>query len=223
MGWAVFAIISYNTTTLDVYYSGGGVTAAVTNGYNATLISCGGANGSKDDVIESISKDITSLDNIIIPNQKNKYSKYLPDLLGEFDVSNVLVYDKDSNTQAMLEEYDGKKRTTFGDGISFSLFINSDTADTVYTFDGNTVQYLDSNKTTMLFVPSGADASKLPDKVRSADYLLTDGLPDNYELLDCGTVIYSGKDEKFRETEDELSLISEDIITVFSGNIKINF
>ncbi len=223
LGWAVFAIISYNTTTLGVYYSGGGVTAAVTNGYNATLISCGGANGSKDDVIESISKDITSLDNIIIPNQKNKYSKYLPDLLGEFDVSNVLVYDKDSNTQAMLEEYDGKKRTTFGDGISFSLFINSDTADTVYTFDGNTVQYLDSNKTTMLFVPSGADVSKLPDKVRSADYLLTDGLPDNYELLDCGTVIYSGKDEKFKETEDELSLISEDIITVFSGKIKINF
>ncbi|MCI6824422.1 MAG: ComEC family competence protein [Ruminococcus bromii] len=220
LGWALYSIVDYNSVTLNVYYSQG-VTAVVRNGNNATILSCGGTNKYRYAVTQSLSTDLSSVDNIIIPNQKNKYSKYLPSLLDEFDVSNVLVYDKNSENQEMLENYDGFRRSVFGDNVSFSLRLNSNTNDTIYAFDGITVQYIVTNNSSILFLPSGADVSKLPENILSVDYILTDGVSENSDLLNCQSIIFAGKEEDFEKSEYELSLISENIITAFDDKTEI--
>lgn len=216
LGCAIFAIAESNTAVLYVYNTKNGVTAAVSNGYNTTFISCGGAVGRKSRVITEIYGDFMTIDNIIIPNQKNAYSKYLPLILDEFDVSNVLVYDKNSENQKLLEEYDGKKRNTFGDDVCFTLYLNSKLTDTVYTFDKSTVQYIEFNDASLLFATADTDISNLPERFRTADYILADSLPKNCDLLKCNTLIYTGTEEKFADIKESAELISNEILVITS-------
>lgn len=218
LGWAIFAIIESNTAVLYLYNVKNGVTAAVSNGYNTTIISCGGAVGRKSRVVNEICDDFMSIDNVIIPNQKNAYSKYLPTILNEFDVSNVLVYDKDSKTQKLLEEYDGQKRNTFGDNVSFTVNINSNITDTIYTFDGAVVQYVKFDGTSLLFATSNTDIANLPESLRTADYILLSDLPKNCDLLKCDTLIFSGDEEKFVKLKAKAELIANDTIDISSEN-----
>ena len=104
VGWAVYAIIGSNTATLKVYNVGSGVTASVECGSNISFISCGGTNSSAYQIIEGFSGDFSSIDSVIIPNTKLKYSKYLPEIISEFDVSNILVYDN-TGDKKLLEKY----------------------------------------------------------------------------------------------------------------------
>lgn len=222
IGWAVYVLTGYNTT-VNIYNTDYGVTASVECGYNITLISCGGSVKNESDITEDISNDFVAIDNIIIPQQKNKYSKYLPSFLSEFDVSNILVYDSNSENQKLYEAYDGNKRTTFGNNIAFTINLNNSTTDEIINIDGITYQYIKSDSKTMLFAPTGADIAKLPEKYRKADYLLIDNLPENYNLLDCKEIIYSGKDEYFKKNENSFKEISHKIQCTNKGNIQLEF
>lgn len=223
LGWAIYALTGYNSTTVNFYYSGYGVTVTVESGYNITVMSCGGSRACEEAIIEDVSSDFTKIDNIIIPNQKNKYSIYLPAFLAEFDVSNVLVYDKNSENQTMLENYDGQQRNTFASNSSFTINVNTDTAIDVINIDEITYQYVKSEDSTLLFVPSGGDVSKLPEKYRQADILLIDNVPKNYQLLNCNQIVYSGTVEYYKENYNSINEITSDIITVTDGKIEIKF
>lgn len=223
LGWAIYAIVGYNSTSVNFYYSNYGVTATVESGYNLTVLSCGGSPSCEEAIIEDISSDFTKIDYIIIPNQKNKYSKYLPAFLAEFDVSNVLVYDKNSENQAMFENYDGQQRNTFASNSVFTINVNADTAIDVINIDEITYQFVKSGDSSLLFVPSDGDIAKLPEMYRQADILLIDSVPENYQILNCSQVVYSGTDKYFEENYNSIKEISNNIITVTDSKVELKF
>lgn len=212
LGWAMYSFVIDDISVVRIYSTGYGITASAESGDNITMLSCGGSVQYQEDIIESISNDHLSIDNIIILNQKNKYSKYLSEFLSEFDVSNILVYDSNSEYQTLLENFDGHNRSTFSGNVHFSLNIGADMTDEVLCIDGVTYQYISSDNKSMLFAPTGADISKLPEQYRKADYLLTDTLPENYDLLSCDEVIFAGEKNKLTEKYNSLSEISDKII-----------
>ncbi len=218
VGWAVFSIISYGTTDLALYYSGGGIVATVENGYNISVLSCGGAYSCLDDIIDVLTKNFSSVDNIIIPSQKNKFSKFLPSFLMEFDASNIMVYDNNSETQEMLENYDGNKRITFGTNTSFVLELCSGVNDTVYSINSGAVQYINANMVSVLLLPSNCDVSLLPEEIRTADYVVCETLPKNYELIDCSTVVFCGTEKQFEKSEEKLCNFADNVITLYNKN-----
>lgn len=222
-GWALYTVLSYNTANVKIYDSGYGVTVGVECGYNTTLISCGGSLANQENVIAEISHDFRSIDNVIIPSQKSKHTNYLWRILEEFDVSNILVYDSNSENQKLYEEYDGKSRRTFGDNIHFTINLNNKVKDDVYNIDGVTYQYVSSERTSMLYVPAGGDVSKLPESVRTADYLLTEALPENYELLECRKVILSGDNKAFEKYNNLLKEISPIIYSTVENTFELEF
>lgn len=221
IGWAIFTIIDSNKAYLEVYCVGKGVTATVKSGNDISFISCGGATEKLNKIIYALDDDFINIDNIIIPNTKNKYAKYQYRLVNEFDVSNILIYDKDSNEHNVISEYDGKGRAIFGENIKFTINLTKNTSDTVLNIDGDTYQIIKSEETTILFIPENADAQNLPKEYRNADYILTDSTPKNYNLLKCKKLIFSGTDEQYIKKQKELSAISNDITTTIAGNVKI--
>ena len=56
----------------------------------------------------------------------------------------------------------------------------------------------------MLFVPSGGKIADLPEKYRKADYLLIDSIPDNVDLLNCRTVVFSGNIKRYNSIYNDL-------------------
>lgn len=221
VGWAVYAIIGNNSATLKIYNVGSGVTASVECGSNISFISCGGANISAYQIIEDISGDFSSIDSIIIPNTKLKYSKYLPQLMSEFDVSNILVYDNNTDKKS-LEKYGGKIDTFSGD-CHFAINLNSLSTLEVISIDSVTYQYLNINGSTVLFVTSKSDIAKLPEKYRTCDYLLVDSNVKNSNLLSCKNVIYSGDKNLLESKYNSIKEISDNIYTTSDGVAELVF
>lgn len=222
-GWAIFSLTGYNTAVLKVYDVGNGVTASIECGSNISFISCGGSKNSCYDIINSVSGDFSSIDCIIIPDAKLKYSRYLPQLISEFDVSNILVYDKDTKNQKMLESYDGSSRNTFGGNCRFTVSLNPDTSAEIINIDSVTYQYINFKDETLLFVPSNGDISLLPEKYRKCDCLLIDSAVKNTELLNCKNVIFSGEDLLNDEKYNSIKEITNNIYTISDGKAEFVF
>ncbi len=223
LGWSVYSAISDDTAKVKIYDSGYGVTASVECGYNATLISCGGSPQNQGNVVSEITHDFMSIDNIVIPSQKNKHTKYLWEILNEFDVANILVYDSSSENQKIYEEYDGHSRRTFGSNVSFTINLNNKVKDEIYCIDGVTYQYISSDEKSMLYVPTGGDIEKLPESICTADYLLTESLPKNHELLKCKEVIVSADWKVFEKDYNSLKEISSSVYSTAGNTIELEF
>lgn len=221
VGWAVYAIIGGNSATLKIYNVGSGVTASVECGSNISFISCGGTNGSAYKIIEDISGDFSSIDSIIIPDTKLKYAKYLPQLMSEFDVSNILVYDNNINKNS-LEKY-GDKIKTFSSDCSFTINLNPYTTLEVINIDSVTYQYLNIYGSTVLFVTSKSDIAKLPEKYRACDYLIVDSNVKNSNLLSCKNVIFSGDSGLLESKNNSIKEISDNIYTTSDGVAELVF
>lgn len=221
VGWAVYAIIGSNTATLKIYNVGSGVTASVECGSNISFISCGGTNSSAYQIIEDISGDFSSIDSVIIPNVKLKYSKYLPQLLSEFDVSNILVYDNNDDKK-LLDKYGGITDTFSGD-CHFTINLNPLTTLDVINIDTVTYQYLNINGSTVLFVPSKSDIAKLPGNYRTCDYLLVDSNVKNSDLLSCKNVIFSGDKSLLESRYSSVKEISDNIYTTSNSVAEVVF
>lgn len=221
IGWAVYAIIGNNSATLKIYNVGSGVTASVECGSNISFISCGGTNGSAYQIIEDISGDFSSIDSILIPDTKLKYAKYLPQLMSEFDVSNILVYDNNTDKKS-LEKYGGKI-DTFSSDCRFTINLNPLAALDVLNIDSVTYQYLNINGSTVLFVTSKSDIAKLPEKYRTCDYLLVDSNVKNSNLLSCKNVIFSGDKSLLESKNSSIKEISDNIYTTSDGVAELVF
>ena len=221
VGWAIYAIIGNNIATLKIYNVGSGVTASVECGGNISFISCGGTNSSAYQIIEDISGDFSSIDSVIIPNTKLKYSKYLPQLLSEFDVSNILLYDN-KDDKKLSEKYGGAIDTFSGD-CHFTINLNSLTTLDVINIDTVTYQYLNINGSTVLFVPSKSDIAKLPEKYRTCDYLLVDSNVKNSGLISCKNVIFSGDNSLLESRYSSIKEISNNIYTTSNGVAEVVF
>lgn len=221
VGWAVYAIAGNNSATLKIYNVGSGVTASVKCGSNISFISCGGTNGSAYQIIEDISGDFPSIDSVIIPNTKLKYSKYLPQLMSEFDVSNILVYDNNTDKKS-LEKY-GSGIDTFSGDCHFTINLNPLTTLEVINIDSVTYQYLSINCSTVLFVTSRSDISKLPEKYRTCDYLIVDSNVKNSNLLYCKNVIFSGDKSLLKSRNSSINEISDNIYTTSDGVVELVF
>ena len=220
IGWAIYMLISYNTTTINIY-STNGMTVAIERGYNISLLSCGGSVENENEITEDLSDKYIEIDNIIIPQKKYEYNRYIYPILYTFDVSNILVYDNIS--QSRYEEYDGYKRNVITDNTSFTINLNNNTTDEIINIDGITYQYIKSDDKTMLLATMGADISRLPEKYRKADYLLIDNLPENYNLLDCKEVVFCGDEKYYSENKNSIKEISNKILTNIKSNVNLQF
>lgn len=205
--------------TVSVFNVGGGVSAIVHNGNYLSMISCGGNYISNSDILDRIADETNSVDYIIIPDKKLKYSRYESDISNTFDVTNVLVYDS-------------KRKTTdvdfISDNVSYGrsntqleLMFSETVTNTILNVDGVTYQLVKGRNSSFLFVPTGADISKLPENFRTADYLLIDNIPKNYDLLNCKTVVFSGNHKDYYEKYNSLSEICNNVLCTADDIVEI--
>ncbi len=222
-GWAVYSALGYGSVSLSVYNVGNGVTAAVKCGGNISFIACGGSEKSAYGILDDIYGSYSSVDSVIIPDDKLKYSRYIPQLLSQVDISNILLYDSSGSRVELLGKYDGISRNTFADNCSFTVNLNSKSSVDVVNTGSATYQYVKINGSTLLFAPSEADIADLPEKYRDADYLLVDSVPENSELLNCDSVIFSGLQSNFEEKYEEVKQISDTIYSTTNGTVEFVF
>ena len=189
---------------------------------SCSMISCGGNRASADDVTADISERYSDIEYMIIPNQNNKYSSLERFAVTKFDLNNILVYDNDIEKQNLLNAFDGYSRQTFGGNSHFTLNLSDTVTDEVICVDNTMFQFIKGKNMTVLFVPTDADLSNLPEKYRNPDCLLIDSVPENFDLISCNTVIFSGSEKQFKKNYDSIKEISPTVISTSERNITVN-
>lgn len=222
IGASLNVLLTADNGEMKIYNVGNGVFATVNCPDSCSVISCGGNRASADDVTADISESYSDIEYMIIPNQNNKYSSIERFAVTKFDLNNILVYDNDIKKQNLLNAFDGNSRQTFGGNSHFTLNLSDTVTDEVICVDNTMFQFIKGKNMTVLFVPTDADLSNLPEKYRNPDCLLIDSVPENFDLISCNTVIFSGSEKQFKKNYNTIKEISPTVISTSERNITVN-
>ena len=222
IGASLNVLLTADNAEMKIFSVGNGVFATVNCPENTSVISCGGGKSYADDVTTDLAEYYSAIDYLIILNQNNKYSALEPFTVTKFDLNNILVYDSDIEKQKLLNAFDGNSRQTFGGNQHFTLNLSDTVTDEIICADKTMFQYIKGKSATVLFVPTDADITNLPENYRNPDYLLIDSVPENADLISCKTVIFSGTEKQPQKRYDSIKEISHTVISTADGSITVN-
>lgn len=222
IGASLNVLLTADNAEMKIFSVGNGVFATVNCPENTSVISCGGGKSYADDVTTDLAEYYSAIDYLIILNQNNKYSALEPFTVTKFDLNNILVYDSDIEKQKLLNAFDGNSRQTFGGNQHFTLNLSDTVTDEIICADKTMFQYIKGKSATVLFVPTDADITNLPENYRNPDYLLIDSVPENADLISCKAVIFSGTEKQLQKRYDSIKEISHTVISTADGSITVN-
>lgn len=222
IGASLNVLLTADNAEMKIFSVGNGVFATVNCSENTSVISCGGGKSYADDVTTDLAEYYSAIDYLIILNKNNKYSALEPFTVTKFDLNNILVYDSDIEKQKLLNAFDGNSRQTFGGNQHFTLNLSDTVTDEIICADKTMFQYIKGKSATVLFVPTDADITNLPENYRNPDYLLIDSVPENADLISCKTVIFSGTEKQLQKRYDSIKEISPTVISTADGSITVN-
>lgn len=217
-GASTYIIVQYNNPCIRLYSCGNAITATVTCGFNTSVLSCGGDTANEQRIIREIGREALSLDYVIIPDEKYKHSRYAEAITGEFDTANILIYD---NSITATADFDGSTVKQLYDNSKLTIELNSIADDTITVADGGMFQYLRCNGITVLIITGKASVSLLEESLRTADYVVVDGIPKDGELLSCKQLIFSGDKGIFEQRYNSLTEICPNVASTADGDLEL--
>lgn len=209
-----------DVVTLNIPYTGDGVTVIASNNDSHAVLTLGG-NKEKLYVLEKhLDKLTVSEDDVLISTCGKNYKFYEENILGEFDYDTVLLYDNkdEENVREYAELND--------DIIYFDDTYTVDLWDRAWLFaestDSGVYEYMIAGEEEILILTGMLDSQDIPEVYRSPDILITRDVPHNARLLKCGTLVIPGDDYKAVAGAQVLSPIAERIITGLDITIDID-
>ncbi len=159
--------------------------------------------------LENVVNSILSKDNnLLIADYKDISINYGTKLVNEFDYKAVLRYDNGSE-----ESYTAlaDNEVIFSKDMSVSLWNKGQVE--LFPSDEGLFTFMTFGDTTILSIPEGSDCSKLDNRYRTPDIIITSGMSENIGLLRCQTLIVPGDSYEASVTAERLAPITEKIVT----------
>lgn len=219
----MLTLVSVSYLTADkscrlTVYQSGGVCVEVKKESNLSLLSVGGNNRIYKELKADIIDSYGEVDNIIIPCGNN-YSSLLPDITEEYRVINLIGNSESADSVKTLSTKgpDIMRKETIQ-----KVRLNSEADVTLINTDGIMYQYINCVSFTALFLPVKSDAKKLPKQYRTADYVILDGIPKNYNLLDCKSAVYTENTGSYYQDRNKiLNEITKNNVILNNKKIEI--
>ncbi len=90
-----------------------------------------------------------------------------------------------------------------------------------YLIDNAYVTYLSTEKTDVLILPDYIDVSLIPQHIRSADVIITSTCPENFDMLNCDTLIISADEDCAYHIMKTMYTVSERVLLTAESDVKI--
>ena len=209
-GTVSYYFYNYDRAFFTVYDTGNGITATVSHGENTAVLACGG-DYYHFGTVNRLKGNLTSKNILSITDSKKGRSCYSDDIVEEFDLKYVLVYDKDKRLPEQKEE----NVRTFDSDSTFSL----GEIEIRYLVRNNSVfTYMKCKGRTVLILPRYADCSLLDEKYRTANVVVTDSPSKDGELVKSDLLIIASTEETFPKIWNNNEISSKEIYTTFNGD-----
>ena len=186
LGWSVHALLGAQTSELMIRQSYRGVTIALCRNNRLNLLACGGNGTYNSDLLDALYSYGDRVNNLVLPNRIN-YSAYYSMIDAHFSIDTLYVNEK------YRDEIGVSDGTDIANNSAFTLELDGSSRLTVLNIDDIVYQYLTVGDYSVLFVPHYGDIEKLPEKYRTADFVIMDFVSTHAELLSCTDLIYTGQ------------------------------
>ncbi len=205
-GSLIFHINNSKIVSLHIPDTGEGVSVVLESSEGNAVLCSSGDRYATYNLISSIN-EITPTDRDVLIQIPGRNSHlYSQKVMNEFDYATVLRYDKDVYDIQVNDE-----ETVFG-GV-YELYMWDKVYVRIIPFDEEVFEYLVIGDIKILILPDNGDCGQLDASYRSADVVITTGLVDNLDLIDCDTLILTGN-QKDAADSAKLSLTPKETITI---------
>ncbi len=214
----IASVVNADKEELRVYDSGYGMFVSYKSPYGVNVLCCGGNAYLYEDIAEKLHLDGNKINMLIVPEAREKREMgYAYDILTEFDVERVLVYYRyNSSERVYRKARECASFARFKENTSAKVKLSDNVTDKIINTGNHSWQYISNGELSVLIAPYKGNAAKLPEKYKSADYLIYCGKVYNLDDLSCGEVIQAS-DGSCDDNMQNVSLIDE------SGEFIIDF
>lgn len=206
-------IVSYLTPKLNVYDTGDGVTLSVHYKGKSAILSSGGA--ITYDPVTSLGDSSNSYDFYSITDKYSRRSLFSEDILNEFDLDKVLLYDKvDIDTDGYDNISKFKKDTTVDLGdIKITYIVRKN----------NVFIYAKINDKSILIMPSYGDCKDLDKQYRNPNITVTDkSYIANSSLINTNLLVLCCTEDNYRKSMESTEIKSNELYTTYNGDFSSN-
>lgn len=206
-------IVSYLTPKLNVYDTGDGVTLSVHYKGKSAILSSGGA--ITYDPVTSLGDSSNSYDFYSITDKYSRRSLFSEDILNEFDLNKVLLYDKvDIDTDGYDNISKFKKDTTVDLGdIKITYIVRKN----------NVFIYAKVNDKSILIMPSYGDCKDLDKQYRNPNITVTDkSYIVNSSLINTNLLVLCCTEDNYRKSMESTEIKSNELYTTYNGDFSSN-
>lgn len=206
-------IVSYLTPKLNVYDTGDGVAISVHYKGKSAILSSGGA--ITYDPVTSLGDSSNSYDFYSITDKYSRRSLFSEDILNEFDLDKVLLYDKvDIDTDGYDNISKFKKDTTVDLGDIKIIYI---------VRKNNVFIYAKINDKSILIMPSYGDCKDLDKQYRNPNITVTDkSYIANSSLINTNLLVLCCTEDNYRKSMESTEIKSNELYTTYNGDFSSN-
>ena len=213
-----FVLLSSHKTEQVAFYDVGDGIAVVYRDKDVDAILSLDCNGEGVmHVVEDMERYATDVDFYACTSNTFSAMRSLNSFAQSFAIDDVLLYDN-KRTIEVLETVGNVHKP----GKTYSVVLSENVVADYYYFDERYVIYLKAYDETMLVLPYLFDAEFLPENMRCADYIVTNGAVVNFELLSCDTLVVSADEDKSKNILKYMHGIFNKAYLTSDGDVRIS-
>lgn len=215
-GYVSATLLTYEQSSLYVYDVENGTAVLYSdNDVNAVLsVDCNKNNTNR--LISDIQKTVSNIDFCACVSDTENGANSVSALSKSFAISEVLLYD----TKSTVDFSEATENVTV---LSGDMTVNLSDDVTAYYFmaQESYVTFLESKNSSVLILPKYIDVADIKEEYRSADVVIVNNCPNNFELLNCKTLIISAGSEYAYNTMKCMYSICDRVLLTALSDIEI--
>ena len=220
----ILAYDFYMVTGISVYIAdcNNGINIAVSSSENNSMVTYGGSKAY--DLFEYLeTRKISEFEYLMLAKPSSYYSKNADEILQDYSVNNIGIYDIEKADENLLSLAETKGRIIeYKSDIQNNVSLPDYKITSIETKSGVFTHFTFSGDFDILVIPNGGDCLEMPREWLNSAICVMSELPENYELLRPVEIILSCSDENVYEPYSNLESICDTIYaTCFDDNIRM--
>lgn len=216
-------VVKSGSTKITVLDVGQGLSIVLNENDDTAVLSCGGEFAYSSVLNNYLdNSDVLNIHYLLLTSNENESAAFAERLLTEFSADNIQVYCEENYYERMHRLICQSDNVILSSQNSRNtVYFNDIPVETTET-DSSTAVFFSKNNLSFLICTDDTDCSVLPNEWKNPDFLIVDGVPENYTLLSAKYIIISDSYENLAEDVSGLSTLSEHIYsTSGNGNIAL--
>jgi hypothetical protein len=209
-------VISKDISKLHIYDVEDDVAVMYECGETQAVLSFDCSNANMRDALDEMQHDVSDIDFVASVGNSANCAKSITSLSKVFAIEDVLLYD----TKRTVTLSDSTENVIKPDGNY--VYTLPDKEKVTFCFvDDKYITYFEYNGKTLLILPDGVDVLSIPARYRKAHTIVLSSCPENYNYLQCDTLVLSTDEDIAFYLMKQMYTVSRRVLLTSQGKITL--